>query len=207
MERFMLIQQLTDFIDPDIINIICKHTIEISEFIYGRMYQLVIDRTCHVYTEKQKKQERGERRRDYVLKYIKLRTKYEIVKEALDITKYFSIKSGNNEWNKLFSYDCDYSFYIGRSLQFILDTNNKICLNDIIKLSADSIKRLAHDMKANILKPSEFTRVHIRRRICECQEYHIGDDTCLCGDVEMTVEFNNFVYSLDNTDLDYEVYT
>jgi len=172
----------------------------ITEFKYGRMYQLVIDKSKSV--------PQSHNRRYAILRYIKSKTKNEIIEEANQIVqKHINRKS--NKSNKTKKYNefanleinepvkCQDDFYLGRCLQFILDSNNNMYWSEIFN-EYDIVEK-AHEMKVKMLYPKEGDSFDIKS--CDCGTWCYGDRRCSCGNRRIELECDDYINSLDDTDL------
>ena len=192
MEKYILLQTLTDLENQalcyDINNIIVK-LMNISDFQYGRMYQLVIDKTKNI--------ENIPDRRYECLNYIDTLTKSEIIKEAYVISKRLNKRKINNEWHEL-EIDHIGNFYFGRCIQFILDSNNKINIKDLLNKTELDIVQQAHEMKTLMLASKKGTEFAVRG--CDCDTWYVGDKRCDCGNRRCYLESKS-VRSLDDTSI------
>jgi hypothetical protein len=123
----------------DIVRIILRLMYDDFAFFHGRMHQLVVDRSRNIREKRDKYNRIISTRRQVSQEWISTHSRSEINQEAIS-TIAFTLKNTlrrkgtleyNNDWYKIFdhmpiniSVKSDY-FYIGRSIQFILDTNNK----------------------------------------------------------------------------------
>ncbi len=169
-----------------------------TEFKYGRMYQLVIDKSksipqCH-------------NRRYEIIRYIESKTKNEIIEEANQIVQ----KHVNRKSNKTKKYNefanlkinepikCQDDFYLGRCVQFILDSNNKMYWSEIFD-EIDIVKK-AHEIKSKMIyyiKEGDSFKI----KGCDnCDTWYYGDRRCSCDNIKFYLECDD-VDSLDDTDI------
>lgn len=235
MEKFLLLKQLIDV--DDINKIIFKHIImNVDNFQYGRMCQLIIDRSKNITEDKYSY------RREKCASYMKSKTKDDVILEAYTIINKFQNKRKYkiyNEWHDLNistrisefipknleyrdlnDFDIcietsqqdyfikrsishvkheDACFYLGRCIQFLLDTNNKINIHDLFIKTYSEIINQAHDLKELILMPKEGDELRISG--CDsCSTWYIGSRRCECGNRRCSL-IHDSVGSLDNTSL------
>lgn len=92
-------------------------------------------------------------------------------------------------------------FYLGRCVQFLLDTNNKMEWNDIITKTKEEIIDMAHEAKTNILYPKEGDAFEIDG-CYNCNYWSYGDKRCSCGNRRYYYYAMGPVSSLDDTELE-----
>lgn len=226
MDTYILLKE--SVLNYDILSLIINYYIDVKydEFQYGRCYQLVIDKSRNITFRNTSVSKGGvliasdqnitgnykiNPRRKNVDKYIKERTRAEIIKEALLISitkanqKNISRKPRKifNEWHKLdIQYSFENNFYLGRCVQFILDSNNKIYLDNIQKESGEIIAD-AHQMKAKMLRNTINNSY-----VCDCDIcgiWYFDENRCQCGNRRVLLIGNDIVESLDDVQL--ECYT
>ena len=112
MQKYLLLSELTDLEGRTLCHDIITMLFNISDFEYGRMYQLVIDRTKNLENKPSRRRKCGS--------YMKSKTKQEIIKEAYQITNIFRKKYKRKEYNEWFDLDIDHEgdFYLGRCIRF-----------------------------------------------------------------------------------------
>ena len=175
-----------------------------NEFKYGRMYQLVIDKSKSIPQSQNRKYE--------IIKYIESKTKYEIIDEANQIINKHNNKKSNKQklYNEfanmeLNEYD-EYidNFYLGRCVQFILDSDNTIFWKDIFNQEYINDKQIiekAHEMKSKILYPTIEIGKKFYIKSCEnCCIWYYGDTRCSCGNRKYVLN-HIIINSLDETDV------
>lgn len=168
-----------------------------TDFEYGRMYQLVMDKTKRILP--------SYGRRYRILDWMEMQSKEKIIQEANYIISNHNYKRHRhiyNEFAKLklkepLEYKDD--FYLGRCVQFILDTNNKITSKEIFENDREEIVNLAHEMKAKILYPkvNDVYKVDCD----ECYVWYYGNKRCSCGNRRYSLYVLDTVNSLDDTEL------
>lgn len=92
-------------------------------------------------------------------------------------------------------------FYLGRCVQFLLDTNNKIEWNDIITKTEEEIIDMAHEAKTKILYPKEGDAFKING-CYNCSYWSYGHKRCSCGNRRYYYYDMGPVATLDDTELE-----
>lgn len=181
---------------------------DIDDFTYGRLYQLVSDKS---------KRFVGPERRYEIASWLKKSSKDEIIAEAIKIlndyeTKLIPIDNriGNklkrfqqkrkqrdeeesNDWAYPFKKQVidkiSNPFHLGRCVQFLLDTNGKrFKVKSLTR--EDEIKRLMVEEKTMVLE-KQIGTVHISYSLCECERYTPGEKRCECGNRRIGLEYKD----------------
>ena len=141
---------------------------ETTPFIYGRCLQLVADRSNFY---------RGKGRRNRVADYLRQRTPEQIIAEACSMIQKYNIPDFQQHPAALLPDDDD-MIYFGRCLQFLLDTDRKkYILSDLITKSFSEIKKLAHQVKYEILERAAKKQEQCDSDCeCECDFLSKGQD-------------------------------
>jgi hypothetical protein len=137
-----------------------------KEFIYGRCYQLVLDKSRAI--------SRAPRRAELALAYARARTKDQIIEEAKQI-----IKTSKNTaaWATALLHvnvlvECDE--YYGRCIQFLLDSNHKRQLAELITLGKEKVEEMAHSERTKQLFPKPGKLKFNTSKMCD----YMCDDGC-----------------------------
>ena len=164
----------------------------ITPFVYGRYHQLVMDRSKFYkwYDDRRRKAVPNYDgcRREAVPKYIASRTPEQIVVEARSILANGSKKPviNDNGFATMapeypVSITNDESIYLGRCVQFLLDTDRKqYKLDVLLTWSADTLKVKAHGAKYNIY----YEKYKHKEESCDCEceckahDFYGGDFDC-----------------------------
>jgi hypothetical protein len=159
-----------------------------EEFLQGRFHQLITDRSTRV--------PHDEKRKYNIITYIEGRTQEQLNEEAQDIIN-LSQDDEALDMSPTPPEGYDDLFYLGRCVQFILDSDKRLGWNDI--LSMEDIINYAHEMKTEMLCPraKECQSYELRSRYCSCGWYTIGQNRCCCGNRRCHYEEPDTVDSLD----------
>lgn len=173
--------------DPYVEVLVCP-----NEFQYGRMYQLVLDKS------KAHKPEPG--RGERMQKYIKTRCKEEIIVEAIQIL--LPYRNRRKDWHNLLENSPpNGDFYFGRCVQFLLDSNHKRKYEGLIVSRIATVKK-AHDEKQRQLTPGIGSVEFDVSNQCDTEEctWTYGEKRCDCGNMKFDLYIEP-VTSLDTTEL------
>jgi hypothetical protein len=188
----------------DIVQIILRLMYDDFSFFHGRMHQLVIDRSRNIREERDKYNRFRiiSTRRQVSQEWMRTHSRSEINQEAISIinsTSRRALQRGDNNWYRIFDYismDMD-NFYVGRCVQFILDTNNKqrpTFEND----TEISIILTAHEKMTQIQTPREGRSM--THKLCDCRGWTVGNNRCDCGNIKCYLDDSeNNLRSLDDT--------
>jgi len=182
-------------LNNDIYKIISIFLIEINstEFYKGRIYQLVTDRSKSIPLDRYRKY--------HIKDYMKKKSQNELIIEAYEIINSKKKRVKYNDWGKLFCNidDSLNNYYIGRCFQFLLDGDNKIEFDWLIKQNADEIKKMAEEMIGWWFRPQEGDSYRSRCYDDDCMYYYYGDTHCECGLTKHYVVYDTLC-NLDDVD-------
>ena len=174
-----------------------------SRFYYGRAYQLVIDRSKNI------KETLYRKRHEECLGYMKFKTENQIIHEAFTIAQKFKENKRTktyNQWSNLdidkpHNYICYADFYFGRCVQFILDTNNKIYIEELFSIEYHKVISKAYEMKTSISLPKDGDELSFDDDYCDddCGTWTVGAGRCRCGNRRCDLAYSG-ITTLDDTD-------
>lgn len=213
MERIFLLHELISV--DDVVKLITSYMMFIhSDFVYGRLYQLVRDKSTNIIGSQYRKREKKcEEYMDALSFEDTVKEAYSLLQRAYKFRKYSEwygdrtiqsngwddVEVGNHKAVKD-------SFYVGRCIQFILDSDSTVDIKSLLVKENDHIVREAHDKKNEMLLPQEGERLEFRD--CEdCDGWEVGDNRCLCGNRRCCLEQKSWVSSLDDSSISYYVTT
>ena len=79
----------------------------------------------------------------------------------------------------------------------VFDSNNKICIYDLLNKEQKEILSQAHDMKTLMMLPKDGDEFKVKG--CDyCDSWCVGDKRCECGNRRCYLEYTN-ANSLDDT--------
>lgn len=169
--------------------------ITLKEFVYGRCYQLVLDKSKAVH--------RAPGRAELIKTYARSRTREQIIEEARRI---ISTTKKKADWMNIWIDIEDLKEsdeYHGRCVQFLLDSNHKRKLIDLIVLGEQKVVEMAHAerMKQLFPKPGglEFDTSKLCNYMCGggCS-WTYGDKRCSGDNRRYMLEWES-LNSLDDT--------
>ena len=198
VSKILLIRELICTEDLKTIVLSIIYIDNITDFEYGRYYQIVADRSKYIYETKYIK------RRENIIHYMNTGSVDQIIGECLLIILEAKIKPKSNDW-----YDITMSisihnevyddFYIGRCIQFILDTNNNIKASELVNMEEKDLVFKAHEMKTRLLLVKD--GIDIEFKGCDyCDTWTVGDKRCSCGNRRCFLDYN-LLTSLDDTNI------
>lgn len=200
MEKIFLLGELIS-VNDIVHNIMSTMFLFLTEFEYGRCYQLLIDRS------KKFKHSISYPRREQVIDYVSNKSRSEIIIESYGIINDFRKKNywrnkKYNQWHDVWinSKEEDY-FYYGRCIQFLLDANNKNNIDDLLSDTYNDVITKAHKLKHTILLstlPKEGEVLYTKQ--CEERSWIVGETRCNCGR-KLYLTYDDIVDNLDTTDL------
>lgn len=192
-----------------------------DDFLYGKLYQLVSDKS---------KQVTGCDRKYGIEKWLKQSSKEDIISEAIKILTDYETKliptgprigkkmkrtqekrllNDKNEWNdwvyvmkQSFQPKKD-DFYVGRCVQFLLDTNGHLYKSSMFKNPNQIVELMKKEKERVLFKQLDGQLIHISYSMCECEEWRIGEKRCECGNRRINLDYE--MPDVDDTDLNYEV--
>lgn len=199
MEKICLLHEVIPH--DDLFQTLFPLMINISEFEYGRFYQLVIDKSRNI------KHSRDRPRRYRCSAYMRSKTKIEILEEAYAIIDHYKYKRKSKvtvgDWWRISRIEPIVDdFYYGRCFQFLLDTNAKTTIDDLLAKEDDEVILDAHKLKVKILEPNPMSGDEYRVDCDECSTWYHGDKRCSCGNRRCYLSYNDYVESLDDTSLE-----
>lgn len=188
LEEWMNFLLTCKSINNSLFPIFKQNTNMLNIFVFGRLYQLVINRSKAVGLEKY--------RRHRILNYIKGKSEYEIIMEGLAIAKTYNNKNmkryksrQTNGWHSFTQKvpkEHMNNFYLGRCLQFVLDSSNKKEYSSLLIDEEQTINE-AHNLRK--LQVKKYIDNGFHHVWCgsiylnhgeEGCNWTIGKDTCDC---------------------------
>lgn len=170
-----------------------------TQFQLGRLHQLIVDRSKSVPASHD--------RRITMARYIEELTQEQKIAEALEMITEGKLRNQKRkkQYNEYLDMNLDLfkgyenEFYLGRCVQFILDSNNKVSAIELSLKSSVEILTLAHDMKERMLDS------HNDCVDCDCDEcgmWSRDDKRCWCGNKRYWWVQTTYDISLDTLYVD-----